>query len=305
MLGQVQIINGVKQIVPLASGNNDAPLGSVMAYYGTTDPADKNWLICDGRDTTGTDIELETHYPSLFMFLGGTNVLPDLRECTPVGVGQNGTDTIATHDVYTLGQFKDDQMQSHTHAMYTVSASLSGSGYSTIQGQNYNQGTRKTVSMSGRTGTTTHGKQKGVNWIIKATSTSDSYHLPTQEILQVEQYFDEGLSKAESYSTTETKTGGVWTDGKPIYRKVVTGSATVSAGGTTSLAPYSEFSNIGQLIKLEGFVHPSSTFWLPMNCSTERIFITDTTYHGLIYNSNAARTNVPYIIILEYTKTTD
>lgn len=111
------------------------------------------------------------------------------------------------------------------------------------------------------------------------------------------------VANALSYSTIEVLTGGTWIDGKPIYRKVVTGSATVSAGGTTSLAPYSEFSNIGQLIKLEGFVHPSSTFWLPMNCSTERIFITDTTYHGLIYNSNAARTNVPYIIILEYTKT--
>lgn len=232
MLGIVQIINGIKQIVPLASGNNDAPLGSVMAYYGTTDPSDKNWLICDGRDTTGTDIELETHYPSFYVFNGRSNVLPDLRECALVGVGQNGTDTIATHDTYTLGQFKDDQFQDHIHQNYGGW----GSG-STDQGRFRVDGNspanawneRSVRSGSGyRYGTTTHGKQKGVNWIMKVTSTSDSYHLPTQEILQVEQYFDEGLSKAESYSTTEQLTGGTWIDGKPIYRCVMTG---LSFGG--------------------------------------------------------------------------
>ena len=58
-------------------GFNDAPLGTIAAYYGTTDPSGGKWLICDGRDTTGTVIELETHYPSLYLFLGGTNVLPD------------------------------------------------------------------------------------------------------------------------------------------------------------------------------------------------------------------------------------
>lgn len=58
-------------------GLNDAPLGTVAEYLGNTDPADGKWLICDGRDTTGTAIELRTHYPSLYMFLGATNVLPD------------------------------------------------------------------------------------------------------------------------------------------------------------------------------------------------------------------------------------
>lgn len=58
-------------------GFNDAPLGAIADYYGATDPSGGKWLICDGRDTTGTTIELETHYPSLYLFLGGTNVLPD------------------------------------------------------------------------------------------------------------------------------------------------------------------------------------------------------------------------------------
>ena len=35
-------------------------VGLVSAYAGATDPESGNWLICDGRDTTGTEIELET-----------------------------------------------------------------------------------------------------------------------------------------------------------------------------------------------------------------------------------------------------
>ena len=34
-----------------------------------------------------------------------------------VGAEQNTTDTIANHDVYGEGEFKDDQLQSHTHTI--------------------------------------------------------------------------------------------------------------------------------------------------------------------------------------------
>lgn len=292
---------------------NDAPLGSTMSYLGTTDPSDGKWLICDGRDTTGTAIELETHYPNLYIFLGGTNVLPEIFDHSrPSAIenvnGDSGftlttTNSIAPYDgIITFGY-----SSSHYRTLYVnnVARSMSGnSGGINTSSYEIKKGDLVRVDIALQLNDTINN----VIWfkkhkIIKATSYVDYYHAPASEIAQIEQYFDEGQQRAQSYSTTETLTGGKWIDGKPIYRKVVTGSATVSAGGTTSLAPYSEFSNIWQLIKLEGFVHPSSTFWLPMNCSTERIFITDTTYHGLIYNSNAARTNVPYIIILEYTKT--
>lgn len=35
-------------------------------------------------------------------------------------------------------------------------------------------------------------------------------------------YVKDKISESQSYSTTETKTGGTWVDGKPIYRKVIT-----------------------------------------------------------------------------------
>ena len=307
MLGQVQIINGVKQIVPLASGNNDAPLGSIMAYYGTTDPADKNWLICDGRDTTGTDIELETHYPSFYVFNGRSNVLPDLRECALVGVGQNATDTIATHDTYTLGQFKDDCFQGHNH--YSTKASdKNASNASNYRYQDLVGGTgdipdsiRKYYATDSEHGTprvssTTHGKQKGVNWIMKVTSTSDSYHLPSTEISQVEQYFDEGLSRAQSYSTTETWTGGYWIDGKKIYKVTFTG---LSFGGTSGAWTNTgaTLSNVDTLVK----------GWAVRKTSSQKTVVNSFNYqmsgNNIQYHAPANPYDNTSILVIEYTKT--
>ena len=74
------------------------PVGTVTAYYGTTDPED--WFICDGRDTTGTANELSTNYPSLYAVLG-SNVLPDLRNRTIMGANPDVTGKAAgnTSDV--------------------------------------------------------------------------------------------------------------------------------------------------------------------------------------------------------------
>lgn len=88
------------------------PVGFIMPQYKKVDASD--WLYLDGRDTTGTEDELRTVYPALYAYLGNTNVLPDYREFALVGAEQNTTDTIATHDVYTEGQGKDDAIQNIT-----------------------------------------------------------------------------------------------------------------------------------------------------------------------------------------------
>ena len=126
------------------------------------------YLYCDGSTFD------ENAYPALYMYLG-TNVLPDYRECVMVGAEQNTTDTIATHDVYTEGEFKDDQLQDHKHE-------VTGVGYGASSGTNWQYSARppkgdeyagdviKTNSNNGRKGDTTHGKQKAVYVYIKATS---------------------------------------------------------------------------------------------------------------------------------------
>lgn len=128
--------------------------------------------------------------------------VPDYRECALVGIGQNTTDTIAAHDEYTIGQFKDDQLQSHTHTRGTMNitgnaywkgdagrgfqsfdgalaATAMGSGYyadgghpggSSANGINLNASRNwsgATSAPSGRVGDVTRGKRKGVNYIIK------------------------------------------------------------------------------------------------------------------------------------------
>jgi microcystin-dependent protein len=147
--------------------SDNAPIGSVFAYYGSTSP--DGYLICDGS-TFDTSL-----YPDLYLFLG-SDTLPDLRECTLVGIGQNTTHTIAAHDEYTLGQFKDDQLQDHSHTFIqeggTVPSNVALNSIA-IFGGNSNSATNNKAMQgvyNARAGTTTHGKQVGVNYIIKATS---------------------------------------------------------------------------------------------------------------------------------------
>lgn len=156
---------------------SNAPIGVIQAFSGNTVP--HGYLLADGTSYKVAD------YPDLYAVIGNTyggdstnfNV-PDYRETVLVGVGENTTDTIASHDVYELGEFKDDQLQEHKH-------DVSGVGYGASSGANWQYSTRQpkgdeyadnvvtTSNNISRTGTTTHSKQKGVTYIIKAFHTNE------------------------------------------------------------------------------------------------------------------------------------
>lgn len=166
------------------------PIGSVIACA-VVDPNNAAWLECNGQSVPRAD------YPTLFnLFNTQTqNVdgvdktlleiygyadsthfnLPDYREVALVGAGQNATEgnNITTHDVYTVGQFKDDRLQDHQHKTCTQS----GGGYGNdswnyrnteISGANPH-GALYTydTGYGGRIGDTTRGKRKGVKFLIK------------------------------------------------------------------------------------------------------------------------------------------
>ena len=162
----------------------DSPIGSIIPYGGTTAP--DGFLLCQGQSVS------RTTYAELFKVIGTsfgsgdgstTFNVPDLRETVPVGTGTRGSG-VADHDAYTVGQFKDDQLQEHTHKVIcefgadpnpNMPPNDSNSSYCQVAG--LIAATRvpvnKTVTTNtGRTGTTTHGKQLGVNYIIKATQVS-------------------------------------------------------------------------------------------------------------------------------------
>lgn len=160
----------------------DAPIGSIQAYGGTTAPS--GWLLCDGQAVSRIEYaELFAAISTAFGAGDGSTTfnVPDFRETVPVGIGENDTQTIAAHDSYTLGQFKDDQFQQWIATFDNVNNIPTCTGIASYikngteePAQTNQSGGKITLdpSKTARTGTTTHGKQLGVNYIIKAKQVS-------------------------------------------------------------------------------------------------------------------------------------
>lgn len=190
------------------------PIGAIVAVHGNAIPA--GYLECNGAEF---DI---LKYPALYTLLQD-NHTPDLRECNLVGIGLSSRESITSHDVYDLGQFKDDQIQQlnvdidlgtvdvkitdpgHTHTAVTTNGAqeakfgqvtgttsfLGGGGVeqtgelpvvestTTIEESKTGitaelESQDATVGLSGyRYGATTHGKNYGVRYIIKANTGSN------------------------------------------------------------------------------------------------------------------------------------
>ena len=200
MLGLVKEINGQKTIIPLTTDTGTgAAVGSLLQQYKKKPIS--GYLYCDGSTFD------QNVYPALYMYLG-SNVLPDYRECVMVGAEQNTTDTIATHDVYTEGEFKDDQLQEHYHnisrtdngAQNLLFYQNNGSGAdwhgaltTTVTGQDATIITT-TETHTGRGGDTTHGKQKAVYVYIKATS-GLAENQQDNVLRDVKDYVDNSISR--------------------------------------------------------------------------------------------------------------
>ena len=300
MVGIVKEINGQKKIVPLTTDTViGAAVGTLVSQYKKVPMS--GYLYCDGSTFD------ENNYPALYMYLG-TNVLPDYRECVMVGAEQNTTDTIATHDVYGEGEFKDDQVQDHKHSitpylMYNASGSWTGQGIGLGNTETVVQGALTVGNTNNaRTGdtNTTHGKQKAVYVYIKATS-GLAENQQENVLNDVKGYVD----SSNSYSTDEVKTGGKWIDGKPIYRK------TISCGALPNNAIKKVahgISNLGMIISDTGFATDNLTLYMPVpvtfpNGVSASFYITKT---EIILNTTTDYTyySDTYITV-EYTKTTD
>lgn len=161
------------------------PAGTVLPFAGNTEP--EGFLFTEGQEV------LRNAYPNLFAAIGTTYGagdgettfnLPDYREMVLVGAGQNTKLDIKTHDVYELGQFKDDQLQGHHHFLGDRNGTKNtGLGAGTQSGSYYAAGANtdtRGVTLERaieiisddnngqpRVGTTTHGKQIGIRYIIK------------------------------------------------------------------------------------------------------------------------------------------
>lgn len=164
------------------------PIGSIVAFGGSTAPT--GWMLCQGQAVSRTE------YADLFAVIGTnfgvgdgstTFELPDMCEVVPVGAGTSSRSGISTHDTYSVGTFKDDQLQNitggvsefvmHSGQHTTASGAFTSLQNGTTQRESINDGNipNKTLEFDAsgvaRTGATTHGKQLGVNFIIKSKQT--------------------------------------------------------------------------------------------------------------------------------------
>ena len=180
-----------QKVQALFNEYNKYEIGFIQEFGGPDDKVPLGWFPCRWQAIS------RTTYAVLFGVIGTywgagdgstTFNLPDSREISFVGISKcsnpnhyiydntevnpaTGTVGNQDHDVYTLGEFKDDQFQQHKHSL-TYAHRHGGSGQTLNNGtygdqvSNYDDGT--SWPNSGRYGTTTHGKRVGVNYIIRA-----------------------------------------------------------------------------------------------------------------------------------------
>ena len=282
------------KIIPLTTDTGTgAPVGTLIQQYKKKPMS--GYLYCDGSTFD------ENVYPALYMYLG-SNVLPDYRECVMVGAEQNTTDTIATHDVYTEGEFKDDQLQEHMHNItengnpYASDrlgdGNFSGFHYTGSSPDGYLYANK---IFNARTGDTTHGKQKAVYVYIKATS-GLAENQQDNVLNDVKNYVD----NSNSYSTEEIKTGGTWIDGKPIYRKVVDIGTLLDT--TSKIAPHN-IQNLGKVLEAKLVANDSTNNIVCDFGGTALAVYIDSV--NIVITSNSNFSGYSGYAIIEYTKTTD
>lgn len=146
-------------------GGTTTPVGTMSLYWGAVAPV--GYLMCDRSYSADDYPELWAVLPDEVKDTENRIFNLDLRELVPVGAGQSESKDIEDHDVYEVGQFKDDQLQEHTHT-YTLRLEGTDTPYLMPGLRIPSAGADVLTSeQSGRKGTTTHGKQFGINYIVK------------------------------------------------------------------------------------------------------------------------------------------
>lgn len=173
------------------------PVGTILPFAGNNVPPSSLYAFCNGRtldNADGTYNDLENALGTAWGNTPGDGLvtLPDLRECVLVCCGQR-TSGVRNHDIYNLGEFKDDRYASHGHSNNfrltdgpksenrpSITSSGPGGGtwvstYTTnVQVARIDRSHKHSINISLRGGITasgsgnvTHGKQVGVYYIIK------------------------------------------------------------------------------------------------------------------------------------------
>ena len=211
----------LNKLVPLTSEGTSLglPVGAVQGFaLGTQSP---NWLLCDGRDTTGTAEELATHYPALYTYLGNSNVLPTQFDHSKLSDFE--TITLPTSAANAITMQYDGEL------FYVAGAPQGAHLYIYINGVSFNIGEAPGGGGGNDISSFIPLKKGDVIYVSKSTNNAKVayykqplYIKATSAGIEVDTdlYATKGMVKdTVSYSTEEKLTGGTWIDGKRIYRK--------------------------------------------------------------------------------------
>lgn len=293
------------------------PVGASVEYAGTTIPDELKgtWLFERGQELSRTE------YAKLFSVIGTsygvgdgstTFNLPNKCSRAPVGLDENDT------DFNTIGKTGGSKyLQEHYHdtiKWYNTSLSADGGSGAHYMNMTVNSGNGNTtqefhtgnVNSSTQTGNSGNLQPYIVkNFIIKVKETRPlaSHTVNAYSESESNAYSCDYMNGALVYSTDEVNTHKKWIDGKDIYRKVYTG--TTGTGGSWENISISNL-NIDTLIDLKynfgTLEHYTSGFYI--NASYNLTVRLNDTDRNIQYQYGTGYSNQDYIIIVEYTKTT-
>ena len=300
-------------------------IGTILPYTGSDSELPTGYMLCDGAELSRTD------YSDLFAVIGtsfgagngsSTFNLPNLKGKVLTGLDSNDTDFAS---MGTTGGSKF--IQDHTHnSMYSVETTgVKGNSYGSIPFVRAGGTTTDSVLMRTSNITSLTTGDAGnlqpyvvVNYIIKVTQSApvQAQIVGTYTESAIDGYSCNYINdiSTNEYSTNEIKTNKVWVDGRPIYRKVITGTTTTVDASFRVSHGISNYDFI--MIDNKSFIKSvgTSTICVPINCPPNvssdynkrptKATIVDNDISIYIGSYNGY-TSYDYAIILEYTKTTD
>lgn len=122
------------------------------------------------------------------------------------------------------------------------------------------------------------------------------------------------VSSLTKYSSKEQKTGEIWVNGKPIYRRIFSGNTTSTAGTSSNLAKTS-VGNLGGdyteiiIVNISGTImsnsHNTFTISSPVLSGAGTYPVILNTGEIQIRACSGNFTNMPYTLIIDYIKASD
>lgn len=284
MIAQVKDNGGTKSLEQISgsipTGN---PVGSLLSRANGQVP--RNYLECDGSTFNAGQ------YPALYLYLG-TNVLPERFDHTKLGDIESITVSTSSASPTTIEYDGFIFITTPYNVAFTIY--INGTSFSSNVNAvaNYCYSLKKGDKIYTTTGCTCKVRYYKSHLYIKAVDGVDISDEDTF-LVTVKNFVEE----KNSYSTTETLTGGKWIDGKPIYRKTWTGLDYNYTAHSWVTIPNVTINNLDKIVG--GFSIRSSDGAYLSGMGFRK------TGTNAVQYLNSEGFSATDILILEYTKTTD